>query len=82
MQVNNAINTAVQGFQDAQSRANKAAQDIASQNVQDSTENSVDAADLATSLVELKTAEIDAKANAKVIEAATSVLGSILDISV
>ncbi len=82
MQVNNALNTGLQGFQDAQSRVSQAAQDIASQTVTDSTKDSIDTKDLTTSLVELKAAENDAKANAKVIQTASDVLGTVLDINV
>ena len=80
MQVNSALNTAVQGFQEAQSRVNQAAQDIASQTVTDSTEDGIDTKDLTTSLVELKVAEHDAQANAKVIQTASDVLGTLLDV--
>ena len=80
MQVNSALNTALQGFQEAQSRVNQAAHEIASQTVTDSTVDSVDSKDLTTSLVELKVAEHDARANAKVIQTASDVLGTLLDI--
>jgi len=82
MQVNSALNTGLQGFQEAQSRLNQAALDIASQSVQDSSKESIDVNDLATSLVELKVAENDAKANVKVIQTASDVLGTLLDIEV
>jgi len=80
MQVNSALNTGLQGFQEAQSRMNQAASDIASQSVTDSTTDSIDSKDLTTSLVELKVAENDAKANVKVIQAASDVLGTLLDV--
>lgn len=80
MQVNSALNTGLQGFQEAQSRINQAAHDIASQSVTDSTVDSIDTNDLTTSLVELKVAEHDAKANAKVIQTASDVLGTLLDV--
>jgi len=82
MQINSALNTGLQGFQDAQSRVNQAAQDIASQGVKDSTVDSIDTKDLTSSLVDLKVAEIDAKANAKVVQTASDVLGTLLDIEV
>jgi len=82
MQVNSALNTGLQGFQEAQSRVNQAAQDIASQSVKDSTEKSIDYNDLTTSLVDLKVAEYDAQANAKVVQTASDVLGTLLDIEV
>jgi len=82
MQVNSALNTGLQGFQEAQSRLSQAAQEIASQSVKDSTEDSIDTNDLTSSLVDLKVAEIDAKANAKVIQTASDVLGTLLDIKV
>jgi len=82
MQIGNALNIGVQGFQEAQSRLSQAAQDIASQSVQDSSVEGVDTNDLTTSLVDLKVAEIDAKANAKTIQTASDVLGTLLDIEV
>ena len=82
MQINNVLNTGVQGFQEATSRANQAAQEIASQNVTDSTKESINTNDLTNSLVDLKVAELDAKANAKVIQTATELVGSLLDITV
>ncbi|WP_444994964.1 hypothetical protein [Aliikangiella sp. IMCC44359] len=74
------INTGVQGFQEASSRANQAAQEIASQSVADASTDSVKSEDLTTSLVELKKAEIDAKANVQVIETASDLVGSLLDV--
>lgn len=82
MQIKSALNIGVQGFQEAQSRVNQAAQNIASQSVKDSTEESLDTRDLTSSLVDLKVAENDAKANAKVIQTASDVLGTLLDIEV
>lgn len=84
MQINSAssaLNIGVQGFQDAQSRINDAAQNIASQSVTDSTKDSINTQDLTTSLVDLKVAENDAKANAKVIQTASDVLGTLLDVT-
>jgi len=81
MQVNNLISSGVQGFQDATSRANEAAQEIASQVVNDSSEDSVDQKDLVNSLVDLKVAEIDAQANAKVLQTASDLVGSLLDVT-
>lgn len=80
MQVNSALNTALQGFQEAESRINQAAHDIASQTVTDSSVDGIDSKDLTTSLVELKVAEYDARANAKVIQTASDLLGTLLDI--
>ena len=82
MQINNALNTGVQGFHNAQSRATEAATEIASQSVEKSPEQAEQPKELTTSLIELKTAEIDANANAKVIQTASDVLGSIIDIEV
>ena len=82
MQVNNLLSNGLQGFQQATERANQAAANIASQSVTNSAEQSIDQPDLITSLVELTQAEIDAKANAKVIETASTMVGSLLDITV
>jgi len=82
MQVDSALHIGLQGFQEAQSRVTQAAQDIASQSVSDSSVESINTQDLTRSLVELKVAEHDAKANANVIQTASDVLGTILDIEV
>lgn len=82
MQINDALNTGVQGFQNAQSRATQAATEIASQSAARTPEQTEQNNQLVNSLVELKTAEIDANANAKVIQTASDVLGSIIDIKV
>lgn len=80
MQINSLLNTGIQGFKDATARASQAAQEIASQNINDSTVDSIDQNDLVSSLVDLKVAEMDAKANAKVIQTASDLLGAILDV--
>ena len=49
MEIGNALNTGVQGFQDATARASKAAQEIASQTVTDSSQDSISTEDLTTS---------------------------------
>jgi len=77
-----ALSIGLQGFQAAQTRANEAAQNIASQSVTDASTESINTNELVTSLVDLKAAEIDAQANAKVIETASDVLGTLLDIEV
>ena len=89
---NNVLNIGLQGFQDAQSRVAVAAQEIASQTVTDSSitpnstlnsplnSTSINQNDLTTSLVDLKVAELDAKANIKVIQTATDLIGTLLDI--
>ena len=46
----------------------------------DSSVDSIDSKDLTTSLVELKVAENDAKANVKVLQTASDLLGTLLDI--
>lgn len=80
MDVGGILNTGVQGFQDATSRANKAAQDIASQSVEDASQERVNQADLTSAIVDLKVAEIDARASVKVIETASDLVGTLLDV--
>ncbi len=80
MEINDALNTGLQGFQEATNRVSEAAQDIASQTVSDSTQESINQEDLVTSLVDLKVAEVDARANAKVIQTASDLVGSLLDV--
>ena len=85
---NNTLNIGLQGFQNAQSRITVAAQEIASQSVKapsitpnsSSNSTSINQNDLTTSLVDLKVAELDAKANVKVIQNASDLIGSLLDI--
>ena len=86
MQVNqsnssaNAIDIAHKGFQEAQSRVNNSAHEIASHKSSNSSVNSINQTDLVNSLVNLKVAELDAKANAKVIQTANELVGTLLDI--
>ncbi len=71
------LSAALGGFQNAVNRAGEAAQEIASASAkQEGTQ------DLIKPLVELKVAERDAQANAKVIETENKILGSIIDIEV
>lgn len=79
---NSAFNSGLQGFQAAQNRANEAAQNIASQSVTDASTNGVNSNEIVTSLIQLNAAENDARANANVIETASDVLGTLLDIEV
>ncbi len=79
---NSAFNSGLQGFQAAQNRASEAAQNIASQSVTDASADGINNDDIVTSLIDLKAAENDARANANVIETASDVLGTLLDIKV
>ncbi len=74
MQING-LSAALGGFQNAVNRAGEAAQEIASASTQKQGTQ-----DLVEPLVELKVAERDAQANAKVIETENKILGSIIDI--
>ena len=80
MQIGNILNIGVQGFQQATNRAQEAAHNIASQSVTNAADQGIDQADLTQSLVDLKVAEINAKANVKVIETASDLVGSLLDV--
>lgn len=86
MQINNVLNTGVQGFKGAMSRADQAARKIASQSVagtrvasDPSSVASLGQGGLVAPMVDLMQAETEAKANAKVIETASEMLGSLLD---
>lgn len=81
MQVDNILNTGIQGFQQATQRVSQAAQDIASQSVTDASQESIDVNDLTSSLVDLKAAEFDALANVRVIETASDLVGTLLDVT-
>ena len=80
MQIGSLLNIGLQGYQQATNQANQAAQNIASQSVTNAAEADLDTADLTESLVDLKTAEISAKANVRVIETASDLIGSLLDV--
>jgi len=80
MEIKSILNTGVEGFQRATEKANQAATEIASSSVRDASTEAVSNKDLTQSLVDLKVAELDAKANAKVIETASDLIGSIIDI--
>ncbi|TQV72946.1 flagellar biosynthesis protein FlgE [Aliikangiella marina] len=80
MDVSGILNTGVQGFQDAASRANKAAQEIASQSVEDASQAGINQQDLTSSIVDLKVAEIDARASVEIIETASDLVGTLLDV--
>lgn len=82
MPVDSILNTGIQGFQQATQRASQAAQEIASQSVTDATQDSLEVNDLTSSLVDLKAAELDALANGRVIETASDLIGTLLDITV
>ncbi|NVJ59463.1 MAG: flagellar biosynthesis protein FlgE [Gammaproteobacteria bacterium] len=69
------LSAALGGFQNAVNRAGQAAQDIAS-----SSSRETGTQDLVKPLVELKVAERDAEANARVIETENKIIGSIIDI--
>jgi len=57
----------------------KVAHDVATQNIEEKPEN---IADLSTSMVDLNTSELHAKASLKVIETSSEVMKSIIDIRV
>ena len=82
MDIGNILNTGVQGFQKATAQANEAAQNIASTSIKDASQESIDNADLTSNLVDLKVAEHSAKANVKVIETASDLVGTLLDVKV
>lgn len=75
MPINSILNTGLQGLSQAQSRMHKAAEGIA-QGINDSNPEGIN---LTESLIELKAAENDARANIKIIRTATDLLGSLLD---
>ena len=95
MNIQSAFNSGVQGFQQAQNDASKAAEDIVKSTTFSSEEYSQDAAsiepsqntqaaeapNLTQSIVDLKVAEFQAKASAQVIQTSDDVLGTLLDVT-
>lgn len=69
------LQTGLQGVQNGIRKVEQAADEIASSG----TTESLDPADLATSLVDLKQGELQVKASAEVIETEDEVLGTLLD---
>lgn len=98
MNVQSAFNSGVEGFQKATETANQAASSIASainiqpadfQQEQTATDTNInqhnsagELSDLNQSIVDLKVAEYQAKASAKVVKTADETLGTLLDVSV
>ncbi len=98
MEIQSAFSAGVQGFQKATETANNAAASIAESTAysaedfsigQETNDNTVkenssagNLSDLNQSIVELKVAEYQAKASAKVVESADENLGTLLDVSV
>ncbi|MEN9583392.1 MULTISPECIES: hypothetical protein [Aeromonas] len=77
MRIDSALNSGVQGFQRAEQIADQASSQIARLNTP-----SGDQVQLPDELVNLKVAEIQAGASAKVIQTASDVMGTLIDIRV
>lgn len=98
MEIQSAFNSGVQGFQNAQEQANKAASNIAqaanfNDQAYEANEESASSAVtqsaktntlpvLNQNIVELKVAEFQAKASANVVKTADETLGTLLDVTV
>lgn len=93
MEIQSAFNSGVQGFQNAQATADKAASDIV-QNTALNTEQSgevstevnltpasTEVPELNQAIVNLKVAEHQAKASSEVIQSADETLGTLLDVT-
>ena len=77
MRIDSALNSGVQGFQRAEQIADKASNQIARLNTP-----SGDKVQLPEELVNLKSAEVQAGASAKVIQPASDMMGTLIDIRV
>lgn len=77
MRIDSALNSGVQGFQRAEQIADKASSQIAMLNTP-----SGDKVQLPEELVNLKSAEVQAGASAKVIQTASDMMGTLIDIRV
>ncbi|WP_219591618.1 flagellar biosynthesis protein FlgE [Aeromonas salmonicida] len=77
MRIDSALNSGVQGFQRAEQIADKASSQIAWLNTP-----SGDQVQLPDELVNLKVAEVQAGASAKVIQTASDMMGTLIDIRV
>ena len=98
MEIQSAFNAGLEGFQKATEKANEAAANIAAQTSISSSEykvgqeddsltteqnqNSGDSVSINQSIVDLKVAELQAKASAQVISTADEILGTLLDVRV
>ena len=72
--------TGMNGFQQARSRMQTAAKEIAQESVDTETPSTGSDNNITVSSVELKAAANDAKANIKVIETAADMIGTLLDV--
>ncbi|HDT6075509.1 TPA: flagellar biosynthesis protein FlgE [Aeromonas veronii bv. veronii] len=77
MRIDSAFNSGVQGFQRAEQIADKAANQIARLNTP-----SGDQVKVTDELVNLKVAELQAGASAKVVQTASDMMGTLIDIRV
>ncbi|MBL0463362.1 flagellar biosynthesis protein FlgE [Aeromonas dhakensis] len=77
MRIDSALNSGVQGFQRAEQIADKASNQIARLNTPIG-----DKVQLPEELVNLKSAEVQAGASAKVIQTASDMMGTLIDIRV
>ena len=98
MEIQSALNSGIQGFQNAQEQANTAAANIAqathfndeaqisdnesTANVTQQSATSESLPDLNKNIVDLKVAEFQAKASANVVQTADETLGTLLDVTV
>lgn len=72
--------TGLNGFQQARSRMQTAAREIADESVDTDIPSTGSVNNITESLIELKAAGNDAKANLKVIETAADMIGTLLDV--
>ncbi|MGL6521363.1 flagellar biosynthesis protein FlgE [Aeromonas dhakensis] len=85
MRIDSALNSGVQGFQRAEQIADKASNQIAdkaSNQIARLNTPSGDKVQLPEELVNLKSAEVQAGASAKVIQTASDMMGTLIDIRV
>lgn len=73
------IGAGLSGIQTSMRNIQKVAQDVATQNIEEKPGNTTD---LSTSMMDLKTSELHAKASLKVVETSNEVMQSIIDIRV
>ena len=73
------LGAGLSGLQTSMRNIQKVAHDVTTQNIEEKPENITD---LSTSMVDLKSSELHAKASLKVIETGSEVMQSIIDIKV
>lgn len=84
MEINSAFSSGVVGFQNASQQITESSERIANQTIrpEETEQSSRSTVPITTEVINMKLAEVQAKASAKVITTADDMLGSLINVSV